>query len=201
MAYGDLPIPLGEGQHMLRPSVAGRLLQAVDVQPGERVLEGGTGSGFLSACFARQGGRVHDVRDGAGVQHLPVRELRRKLEPVSTLVLLPVFFAFSGQNTRLAHVSEPGVLGLALLLLAVACLGKFGACWAAARATGTDQRLALALGALMNARGLMGLILLNTGLQRGLIQPPLFALLVLMVVVTTLLAAPLFGWFYGRPKP
>ncbi|MEN9704233.1 MAG: hypothetical protein RLZZ393_112 [Pseudomonadota bacterium] len=57
-AYADVPLPLADGQHMLVPSVAGRLLQALDVQPGERVLEIGTGSGFLSACFALQGAKV-----------------------------------------------------------------------------------------------------------------------------------------------
>jgi protein-L-isoaspartate(D-aspartate) O-methyltransferase len=60
-AYADFPIPLGDGQHMLAPSLAGRLLQALDVQPGERVLEIGTGSGFLSACLALQGGKVTSV--------------------------------------------------------------------------------------------------------------------------------------------
>ncbi|MEY4762510.1 MAG: hypothetical protein RLZZ200_2366 [Pseudomonadota bacterium] len=60
-AYGDMPVPLPEGQQMLRPSVAGKLLQALDVQPGESVLEVGTGSGFLSACLALQGGKVTSV--------------------------------------------------------------------------------------------------------------------------------------------
>ena len=60
-AYGDMPVPLSEGQHMLRPSVAGRLVQALAVQPGERVLEAGTGSGFLSACLALQGAKVTTV--------------------------------------------------------------------------------------------------------------------------------------------
>ena len=60
-AYGDMPIPLAEGQHMLRPSVAGRLVQALAVQPGESVLEVGTGSGFLSACLALQGAQVTSV--------------------------------------------------------------------------------------------------------------------------------------------
>jgi len=60
-AYGDLRIPLGDGQHMLAPSVAGRLLQALDVQPGESVLEVGTGSGFLTACLALQGAKVTSV--------------------------------------------------------------------------------------------------------------------------------------------
>jgi protein-L-isoaspartate(D-aspartate) O-methyltransferase len=61
VAYADMQIPLPQGQHMLAPSVAGRILQALDVQPGENVLEAGTGSGFLSACFALQGARVSSL--------------------------------------------------------------------------------------------------------------------------------------------
>lgn len=57
-AYGDFPIPLGEGQHMLVPSVAGRLLQAISVRSGDRVLEIGTGSGYVTACLALLAGQV-----------------------------------------------------------------------------------------------------------------------------------------------
>lgn len=60
-AYADAEVPLAHGQHMLRPSVAGRLLQALLPQPAEQVLEIGTGSGFLSACLARLAARVHTV--------------------------------------------------------------------------------------------------------------------------------------------
>jgi Kef-type K+ transport system membrane component KefB len=95
-------------------------------------------------------------------------------------------------------VNSLPLLGVALVVLAASCLGKFGACWAAARLSGFDNRLALAVGALMNARGMMELILLNIGLQKGIIQPPLFAMLVLMAVVTTLMASPVFGLVYGR---
>ena len=72
------------------------------------------------------------------------------------------------------------------------------ACWAAARLNGEDNRTALAVGTLMNARGLMELIILNIGLQRGFIEPPLFSILVLMAIVTTLMASPLFEWVYGK---
>ena len=72
------------------------------------------------------------------------------------------------------------------------------ACWAAARLTGEDNRTALAVGSLMNARGLMELIIVNIGLQRGIIQPALFSIMVLMAIVTTLMATPLFEWVYGR---
>lgn len=91
-----------------------------------------------------------------------------------------------------------GVLGLVLL---VSIVGKGVACWAAARLNGVPRREALALGSLMNARGLMELILLNLGLQAGVITPTLYTILVLMAVVTTLMASPLFELFYGRYRP
>jgi protein-L-isoaspartate(D-aspartate) O-methyltransferase len=60
-AYADYAIPLGDGQHMLTPTVVGRLLQAVAPQPGESILEIGTGAGYLTACLARLGGKVHSL--------------------------------------------------------------------------------------------------------------------------------------------
>lgn len=158
---------------------------------------------LMLAAWATDAAGIHAVFGGflLGVA-MPrgrlTRELQRDLEPFTAVFLLPMFFTFSGLNTRLDMVNSPGLLGLALVVLAASCLGKFGACWAAARVTGADQRLALAVGALMNARGMMELILLNIGLQRGIIQAPLFAILVLMAVVTTLMASPVFEWVYGR---
>lgn len=129
---------------------------------------------------------------------LLTRELQRQLEPFTVVFLLPMFFTYSGLNTRLDMVNSVEMLGIALVVLAASCLGKFGACWAAARLAGEDNRMALAVGVLMNARGMMELILLNIGLQKGIIQPPLFAVLVLMAVVTTLMATPVFELVYGR---
>ena len=83
-------------------------------------------------------------------------------------------------------------------MLAAACLGKGVACWGAARWQGESQRTALAIGALMNTRGMMELIAVNIGLQHGIIQPALFSVLVLMAIVTTLAASPVFEWVYGR---
>jgi Kef-type K+ transport system membrane component KefB len=87
---------------------------------------------------------------------------------------------------------------LALLVLAAACIGKGAACYAAARWHGEDNATALAVGTLMNARGLMELIILNIGLQRGVIHAPLFTIMVLMAIITTLMASPLFERVYGR---
>jgi Kef-type K+ transport system membrane component KefB len=126
------------------------------------------------------------------------RELTRSLESFAVVFLLPMFFAFSGLNTRLDMVNTLPMLLLALVILAAAVLGKAGACWAAARLHGEDNRTALAVGLLMNARGLMELIILNIGLQHGIIQPPLFSIMVLMAIVTTLMASPLFERVYGR---
>lgn len=124
-------------------------------------------------------------------------ELQRQIGPLTTAFLLPVFFVYSGLNTRIGLVDTPALWGLAALVLAAAVLGKGGACYAAARLSGEPRREALALGTLMNARGLMELIILNIGLQRGLIEAPLFAIMVTMAIVTTLITTPLFRRFYA----
>jgi Kef-type K+ transport system membrane component KefB len=129
---------------------------------------------------------------------LLTRDLQRQLEPFTVVFLLPMFFTFSGLNTRLDMVNNGEMLLIALVVLAAACLGKGGACWAAARWNGEDNRTALAVGTLMNARGLMELIIINIGLQHGVIEPGLFSIMVLMAIVTTLMASPIFEWVYGR---
>ncbi len=124
------------------------------------------------------------------------KRMQEQLRPLVTVFMLPLFFVYSGLNTRLDLVVAPPLLGIGLLILAVACIGKGVACWAAARLHGAAPREALAIGTLMNARGLTGLIILDIGLQRGLITPTLFTLMALMAIGTTLMATPLFRWFY-----
>jgi Kef-type K+ transport system membrane component KefB len=126
------------------------------------------------------------------------RELQQKLQPFAVVFLLPLFFAFSGLKTRLDLVNSPQLLFIGLVVLAASIFGKGVACWAAARLSGEDHRSALAVGALMNCRGLMELIILNIGLQIGIIEPALFSIMVLMAIVTTLMASPIFEWVYGR---
>jgi Kef-type K+ transport system membrane component KefB len=109
------------------------------------------------------------------------QEIQRRLEPLTTNFLLPLFFVYSGLNTRLGLVDSPI------------------ACWLAARLNGEDNREALAIGTLMNARGLMELIILNIGLERGVITPTLFTIMVMMAIVTTLMASPVFEFVYRRP--
>ncbi len=127
-----------------------------------------------------------------------VEELKQKVEPITVVLLLPIFFTYSGLNTRLDLVNDARLLAIAFGILAISVLAKFGACWLAARLSGETNRTALGIGALMNARGLMELIIINIGLQKGIIGPTLFAIMVMMAIVTTVMAGPLFERVYGR---
>lgn len=128
-------------------------------------------------------------------------ELQRQLSPAVTVLLLPMFFVYSGLNTRMTLVDSPRLWLIAIAVLLAACVGKGVACWAAARLSREPPRDALAIGALMNARGLMELIILNIGYERGVISQTLFSIMVFMAIVTTLLASPLFAISrrIGRP--
>jgi len=125
-------------------------------------------------------------------------ELKKKIEPLAVILLLPMFFTFSGLNTRMDMVNSGHLLLVALVVLVASVLAKGGACYLAARLAGEDNRTALGIGALMNSRGLMELIIINIGLQKGIIGPALFSMLVLMAIVTTMMASPLFELVYGR---
>jgi Kef-type K+ transport system membrane component KefB len=124
--------------------------------------------------------------------------LKQLLEPFTLVFLLPVFFTYSGLNTQLTMVNSLPLLWIALAILAASIFAKFVACWAAARLSGLDHRSALGIGALMNARGLTELIILNIGLSAGIIGSALFSMMVLMAIVTTLMASPLFEGVYGH---
>jgi Kef-type K+ transport system membrane component KefB len=136
---------------------------------------------------------------GAGVPRgLLSRELQRLIEPVTTALLVPLFFVYTGLNSQLSLVNSPWLWTVTVLVFLSACVGKGLACWAAARLTGATSADALGIATLMNARGMMELILLNIGLQRGLITPTLFTILVLMAIGTTLMTGPVFGWIHRR---
>jgi Kef-type K+ transport system membrane component KefB len=125
-------------------------------------------------------------------------ELKKKVEPIAVILLLPMFFTYSGLNTRLDMINSSEMILIAAGVLVASVLAKFGACYLAARLSGEDNRTALGIGALMNSRGLMELIIINIGLQKGIIGPALFSILVLMAVVTTMMASPVFELVYGR---
>lgn len=128
------------------------------------------------------------------------RHLQKILEPIVTNFLLPLFFVYSGLNTRIGLVNTLFLWGIAALIFLAASGGKGVACWLAALANKEPNREAMAIGSLMNARGLMELILLNVALEQGIITPTLFTMLVLMAVVTTIIASPIFEFVYGRHR-
>lgn len=158
---------------------------------------------FMLSAWAMDAVGIHAVFGGfilgvAMPRGLLSDEVKRQLEPFAVLVLLPMFFTFSGLNTQLTMVNSLGLLAVTAVILLGSILAKGGACWAAARLTGQDNATAMGIGALMNARGLMELIIINIGLQKGIIGPALFSILVLMAIITTLMASPLFEWVYGK---
>ncbi len=128
-------------------------------------------------------------------------EVRSHMEYLTTTLLLPLFFVYSGLNTRIGLVNTPHLWMITAVIVVLAVLGKGIACMLAARWAGEPWREAATIGVLMNARGLMELIILNIGLQAGVIGPTLFTIMVLMAVITTLMASPLFEWLYGRHLP
>lgn len=126
-------------------------------------------------------------------------DARRAIEPLTVALLLPIFFLYSGLNTRLDLLIQPSLLGITVLLMVAAFACKGLACGAATRLAGTSWREATAIGVLMNARGLMELILINIGLDRGLISPALYSILMLVAIVTTVAASPLFQLVWRTP--
>ena len=129
-----------------------------------------------------------------------VRDMTARTEPMTVALLLPLFFTFSGLNTRIGLLNTAEGWLMSLVVLAAAMAGKGISCWLAARATGVPNREAMGIGILMNARGLMELIIINIGREKGLISDELFAMLVIMAIVTTLMASPIFDRLVGPTK-
>jgi Kef-type K+ transport system membrane component KefB len=126
------------------------------------------------------------------------RDLINRIQPLAVALLLPLFFTYSGLNTRIGLLNGWYLWGMCGLVLIAAILGKGVACWFAAYFTGLPHREAMGIGILMNARGLMELIIINIGLSKGIISPALFAMLVIMAITTTLMASPVFDRLVDR---
>lgn len=120
-----------------------------------------------------------------------VEMLSSRLRDGMVVLLLPLFFAYTGLRTSVALISGGDLWMVCGLVLVVAIAGKLGGSAIAARATGMSWRDALSLGALMNTRGLMELVILNVGLDIGVLSETLFAMMVVMALVTTGLTTPL----------
>lgn len=134
-----------------------------------------------------------------------VRAITERIEPFTLVVLLPVFFAFTGLKTQIGLLSGADLWLMAGFLIAVACLGKFGGSAIAAHFCGMGWRESSAVAILMNTRGLMELVILNIGRQLGVISDAVFAMMVLMALTTTALTSPILDLVYPerllRAKP
>lgn len=133
---------------------------------------------------------VHDFRE----------RVRLRVEKFSGVLLLPLFFAFTGLRTEIGLLDGVSDWLLCLGIIALATIGKLGATAVAARFTGMGWRESLQLGALMNTRGLMELIALNIGYDLGILSPRIFTMLVLMALTTTFMTGPLLTWLRS-PSP
>jgi Kef-type K+ transport system membrane component KefB len=127
------------------------------------------------------------------------RKIDLRVEGLSSVLLLPLFFAFTGLRTQIGLLGDARGWMLCLVIVLVASLGKLGGSAVAARITGMAWRDALRLGALMNTRGLMELIALNIGYDLGILSPRIFTMLVIMALATTVLTGPLLTLF-GRQR-
>jgi Kef-type K+ transport system membrane component KefB len=116
-----------------------------------------------------------------------------RLENFSSLFLLPLFFAFSGLRTQATLLNDAASWLICLAIIGIAMLGKLGGTMFIARLMGSKWNDAFALGALMNTRGLVELVALNIGYDLGILSPTIFAMMVLMALVTTFLTSPLLS--------
>ncbi|KAJ3415660.1 hypothetical protein HDV05_004338 [Chytridiales sp. JEL 0842] len=122
--------------------------------------------------------------------------LTERLEEFISTILLPLFFTFSGLRTNIGTINSLYALGGCVLVISACIFGKLGGCAGACLAFGLPLRESLAVGTLMNAKGLVELIVLNIGLDAKLINPPIFAIMVVMAIVTTCMTTPLISIVY-----
>ncbi len=122
--------------------------------------------------------------------------LADRLEDFAVVFLLPLFFAYSGLRTQVGLLNQANLWGLFGVLLSLAVIGKFGACSLAARVSGMSWRESAAVGVMMNTQGLMELVVLNIGLDLGVISETMFTIMVLVALVSTVSTAPLLRLIY-----
>ena len=113
-----------------------------------------------------------------------------KVEDVSVILLLPLFFVFTGLNTQVGLLNDPYLWKVTAGIIAVAVIGKFVGSALAARFVGQNWHDSFTIGALMNTRGLMELIVLNIGLELKVLTPEVFTMMVIMALVTTFMTGP-----------
>ncbi|HKT11098.1 MAG TPA: cation:proton antiporter [Terriglobia bacterium] len=161
---------------------------------------------LLAAALATQRIGIHALFGaflvGVIIPHdsLLAQDIKQKFEDLVVVLFLPTFFAFTGLRTQIGLVHGLRDWLICLLIIGVASVGKFGGGAIAARLTGLGWRESTSLGILMNTRGLMELIVLNVGMDLGVLSPTLFAMLVIMAVVTTLATTPVLQALMEKPE-
>jgi K+:H+ antiporter len=180
---------------VVRPIVARLVARSRDAEPTLDALAVALVGLLVSALITEHIG-VHAIFGaflfGAIIPHdsRVARTLIDKLEVFVTVLLLPAFFALTGMRTEIGLLSSLAEWLLCGVIIVVATAGKFGGTLTAARLTGMKWRDAASLGILMNTRGLMELVVLNVGLDLGVISPRLFTMMVIMALITTLMTTP-----------
>lgn len=114
----------------------------------------------------------------------------QKVEDVAVVLLLPLFFIYTGLRTQIGLLTESHLWAMAAVIIAIAVVGKFAGSALTARYVGQSWKDSLSIGALMNTRGLMELIVLNIGYDLGVLSPEVFAMMVIMALVTTMMTGP-----------
>jgi Kef-type K+ transport system membrane component KefB len=151
---------------------------------------------LMVSAYATEAIGIHAIFGGfmAGVimpDNIKFRSIFiEKVEDVSMVLLLPLFFVYTGLRTHIGLLNDPGLWTICLIIILTAISGKFAGAFLASRFTGHGWRESLSLGALMNSRGLVELVVLNIGFDLGVFTPQLFAMLVIMALVTTFMTAP-----------
>ncbi|KAG2182106.1 hypothetical protein INT43_007033 [Umbelopsis isabellina] len=122
--------------------------------------------------------------------------ITEKIEDMNNIVFLPLYFALSGLKTQIGLLDTGEVWGYVFLVIFVACFGKITGCTAAAKINGMNWRESFTVGFLMNCKGLVELIVLNIGLQSGVLNDQTFVIMVVMAIVTTCMTTPVVIWLY-----
>ena len=180
---------------VVRPVVVRFVSRSGDHEPTREILTVALVAPLIAALIT-EGIGIHAIFGafllGAIVPHdsALAQTVIRRIEAPVTILLLPAFFAFTGMRTQIGLISGASAWMLCGLIILVATVGKFGGTLMAGRLTGMSWHQSTALGILMNTRGLMELIVLNAGLDLGVISPKLFAMMVLMALVTTIATTP-----------
>ena len=129
------------------------------------------------------------------------RELSQKFEALIVVLLLPIYFALTGLRSSIFLITGARMWFYCAVIIVLAVVGKLGGSMFSARLNGMTWRESAAVGILMNTRGLVELVILNIGLDLGILSPALFSIMVLMALVTTLMTTPLLRWVYPKESP